>query len=52
MGVGYEEVWLDTLPKMEAAIRLYASEGFERVGRYYDTPLEGTVFMRKRLRRG
>ncbi|KAJ6588751.1 acyl-CoA N-acyltransferase [Mycena capillaripes] len=48
-GVGYQVALLDTLKKMEAAKGLYASEGFVETGKYYDTPLEDTVFMEKKL---
>ncbi|KAF2500557.1 carbonic anhydrase [Lophium mytilinum] len=46
---GYGEMRLDTLPKMGAAIGLYESLGFERCERYYETPIEGTVFLRMAL---
>jgi ribosomal protein S18 acetylase RimI-like enzyme len=47
--IGYREIWLDTLPTMAAAQNLYRSAGFEPTQAYYDTPVEGTVFMRLRL---
>lgn len=47
---GYEEMLLDSLPTMSAAVRLYESLGFERVSAYYDTPIAGTVFMRRWLK--
>ncbi|GAD96051.1 conserved hypothetical protein [Paecilomyces variotii No. 5] len=43
--LGYKEIRLDTLPKMEAARRLYPSFGFREIEPYYDTPLEGTFFL-------
>ena len=43
--LGYSEMKLDTLPRMQAAIRLYEDFGFVRIPAYYETPLEGTVFM-------
>lgn len=46
---GYDEIRLDTLPSMQAAISLYRSCGFEPMEAYYDTPIAGTVFMRCRL---
>ena len=49
---GYDDVLLDTLPKMTSAIALYRLEGFELVDKYYDTPREETMFMSKRLRQG
>jgi ribosomal protein S18 acetylase RimI-like enzyme len=48
-GAGYQVALLDTLEKMNAARGLYASEGFVERGKYYETPLEDTVFMEKRL---
>ncbi|KAI9811145.1 MAG: hypothetical protein M1827_005596 [Pycnora praestabilis] len=46
---GYREIRLDTLPDMRGAIRLYKSMGFVEIERYYDTPLEGTIFLAKQL---
>lgn len=43
--IGYQRMWLDTLPFMTAALRLYESLGFVRRSSYYDTPIEETVFM-------
>lgn len=43
--LGYKEIRLDTLPKMEAARRLYPLFGFREIEPYYDTPLEGTIFL-------
>jgi ribosomal protein S18 acetylase RimI-like enzyme len=45
----FEEVKLDTLPHMNAAIGLYTQLGFVRCEKYYDTPIEGTVFLSKQL---
>jgi ribosomal protein S18 acetylase RimI-like enzyme len=46
---GYGEMRLDTLASMTSAISLYERLGFVRIGAYYDTPIENTVFMRLRL---
>lgn len=46
---GYGEMRLDTLPTMAAAQGLYRQAGFEVIPPYYDTPVEGTVFMRLML---
>ncbi|KAJ7053892.1 putative GNAT family N-acetyltransferase [Mycena amicta] len=43
---GYDELRLDTLPRMPAAIKLYANAGFVAAEKYYDTDLEGTIFMK------
>jgi hypothetical protein len=47
--LGYEEMRLDTIESMVGARRLYESLGFGVCERYYDTPLEGTVFLSRRL---
>ncbi len=46
---GYEEMRLDTLPQMQGARKLYARFGFREIEAYYETPLEGTIFMSKDL---
>jgi ribosomal protein S18 acetylase RimI-like enzyme len=46
---GYSTMRLDTLPTMTAAQALYRSLGFETTSAYYETPIAGTVFMRKKL---
>ena len=46
---GYGEIRLDTLPSMLPALALYRSRGFEEIGAYYDTPVMGTVFLRRLL---
>jgi ribosomal protein S18 acetylase RimI-like enzyme len=48
--IGYREMRLDTLPTMNAAIALYRKSGFDEIGAYYDTPIAGTVFMRRLLK--
>ncbi|KAF2245702.1 acetyltransferase [Trematosphaeria pertusa] len=44
--LGYREMLLDTLPSMVAARKMYAQYGFEEVGKYYESPIEGTTFMK------
>lgn len=46
---GYREIRLDTLPIMAGAQRLYRQAGFEEIEPYYESPVAGTRFMRKRL---
>lgn len=50
--IGYREIRLDSLPSMGTAIALYRRHGFEEMAPYYDTPVAGTVFLRRRLRQG
>jgi ribosomal protein S18 acetylase RimI-like enzyme len=49
--VGHTSMRLDTLPAMTAAQALYRSLGFETTPAYYDTPVAGTIFMRRQLSR-
>lgn len=42
---GYRDIYLDTLPIMGAAQRLYESLGFRDIPPYYATPIPGTRFM-------
>ncbi|KAH8811964.1 acetyltransferase [Xylogone sp. PMI_703] len=46
---GYKEMRLDTLSSMTGAIALYKKLGFLETGAYYETPIEGTLFLTKRL---
>lgn len=46
---GYTRMVLDTLPFMRDAIRLYERLGFARCSPYYDTPIQGTIFMELHL---
>lgn len=48
-GAGYREMRLDTLANMAGAQALYRALGFVEIAPYYDTPIEGTVFMGLRL---
>ena len=49
--LGYQEMRLDTLPSMVGARALYKIVGFVECERYYDTPIEGTMFLSLDLRR-
>jgi ribosomal protein S18 acetylase RimI-like enzyme len=46
---GYRTMCLDTLPTMQAAQALYRRLGFEPTQPYYNSPVAGTLFMRKTL---
>ena len=47
--IGYQEIRLDTLPSMSAAMSLYEASGFTLIAPYYDTPIAGTRFFAKSL---
>ncbi|WP_375460362.1 GNAT family N-acetyltransferase [uncultured Enterovirga sp.] len=46
---GYREILLDTLPQMDAAIRLYRALGFAEIPPYWNSPLPGTLYFGKAL---
>lgn len=43
--LGYRGIRLDTLSNMTAAQALYRKFGFVEISPYYETPVEGTLFM-------
>jgi carbonic anhydrase len=43
--IGYRAMQLDTLPYMKAAQALYRRHGFREISPYYDSPVEGTIYM-------
>lgn len=45
----YKIMRLDTLLKLQPAIRLYEQLGFKNISPYYHNPLEGVVYMEKEL---
>jgi ribosomal protein S18 acetylase RimI-like enzyme len=47
--IGYSAMYLDTLPEMDAAIRLYQTLGFQRTEPYYANPIPGALFFELRL---
>ncbi len=48
--MGYCTMFADTLPSMQAALRLYRDTGFEEVSPYSENPTPGAVFLRMWLR--
>jgi putative acetyltransferase len=47
--IGFAVMRLDTVPKLEAAARLYEALGFVRRSAYYETPVAETIFMERML---
>jgi ribosomal protein S18 acetylase RimI-like enzyme len=47
--LGYRAIRLDTVPAMQAAIKLYRSFGFQEIEPYRFNPVEGAMYMEKQL---
>ncbi len=47
--IGYTSMRLDTLDRLQPAIRLYQQYGFEIINAYYENPLPGVVYMEKQI---
>ncbi|PKO90663.1 MAG: carbonate dehydratase [Betaproteobacteria bacterium HGW-Betaproteobacteria-10] len=43
--IGYRKLMIDTLPSMRMAVKLYRELGFLEAPAYYQTPVEGTIFL-------
>jgi carbonic anhydrase len=43
--IGYRRILLDTAPAMRIAVKLYRELGFRDTPAYYDTPIDGTMFL-------
>jgi GNAT superfamily N-acetyltransferase len=48
---GYQRIWLDTMPSMGDAIRLYRLLGFSPIEAYCHNPIPGALFLGLDLRR-
>lgn len=49
--MGYRVMRLDTLDRLESAIRIYRAMGFREIGPYYDNPELGVLYMELDLAR-
>ena len=47
--IGYREMRLDMLPSMAEALAVYRGAGFKLMEPYYETPVVGTIFLRRPL---
>jgi ribosomal protein S18 acetylase RimI-like enzyme len=47
--LGYKYIRLDTVPHMQAAIKLYKAAGFYDIEPYRFNPIEGAIYMEKEL---
>jgi ribosomal protein S18 acetylase RimI-like enzyme len=47
--LGYSKMRLDTLERLQPAIALYNSLGFETIHAYNENPLSGVVYMEKQI---
>jgi len=49
--LAYREIRLDTLPSMQKTVALYEKAGFMAIKPYYETPLVGTRFLAKIIKK-
>lgn len=47
--LGYKYIRLDTVPHMQAAIKLYKAAGFYEIEPYRFNPIDGAIYMEKEL---
>ena len=44
--IGYRHILLDTFPFLERAIHMYRVRGFREIGKYNDSPMASTIYMK------
>ena len=44
--IGYKEMYLDTLPFLKSAIKMYHRRGFYEIPCYNDSPIDSTIYMK------
>ena len=44
--IGYKAMYLDTLPFLKSAVRMYKRLGFYEIGAYNNSPMETTIYMK------
>lgn len=45
--LGYQKVWLDTIPELQSALQLYCSFGFEKIAAYRFNPHPDAIFLER-----
>lgn len=50
--IGYQRMWLDTLPSMATAIAIYRRLGFKNISPYRVNPVPGALFFELQLKKG
>jgi len=48
-GVGYKNIFLDTLPFLNVAIAMYKNYGFMQIDSYNNNPMEGLLYWKYAL---
>ncbi len=48
--LGYDAIYLDTLPILDSAVRMYRGMGFQKIPRYNDNPIPDALYMKMDLR--
>lgn len=43
--IGYKYMYLDTMPGLESAVRMYAKMGFYEIEKYYPNPVENMIYL-------
>jgi GNAT superfamily N-acetyltransferase len=47
--LGYQKIYLDTIPELQSALQLYRSFGFEEIGPYRFNPHPEAIFLERAL---
>lgn len=47
--LGYKTMKLDTITRLQSAIKMYKAYGFNEISAYYNNPTEDVVYMEKKL---
>ena len=42
---GYEKMYLDTMPGLASAVRMYRGFGFYEIAKYYPNPVENVIYL-------